>query len=273
MAERQIARRRGRRGSGRVASVFASCAVAAALLSACGSSATGVEGRGVGYPSVPTAESCGVGSEQRPASRGEGPGHAESQRPPEAGVYTYRTRGRSGAPREALRGASLPTRTRLVVTRSRRFGDLTCFRMQKRYGRDLANTETYVIRGDELFLVGLRIDAFGESREVRPSPPVLFGSGTGSRWSGQFSGATSGTYSATGLGQRDHDLGGARLRVTGVRSSVSYRGAVSGTQVATIWVTTGRGLIVSEKVALRERLGVTEVRVRLQRSLLEPNPS
>ncbi len=189
------------------------------------------------------------------------------------GVYRYRTRGYSGVPDEAVRARSLPGTTELIATRSRRFGDLVCFRLQKRYSPDLANTETYVIRGDELFLVGLRVDVLGQSQEVRPAPAVLFGNGTGTRWSGQFNGKTSGSYDVTALGERSYRLGGRRLRVTGLRSTVSYRGEVSGAQTMTAWVSLGRRLVVAEKVVLRERLGVSDLRLRLRRQLISVDPS
>lgn len=144
--------------------------------------------------------------------------------------------------------------------------------MQKRYTSQLANTETYVIRGNELYLVGLRVDALGRSQEVRPVPAVLFASGSGSKWSGEFTGRTSGSYSVTGLGTRHYRLGDRKLRVTGLRSSVSYRGAVTGTQTATTWVSPAQSLVVAERVALRERLGVNEVRLKLRRRLLNLDP-
>jgi len=144
--------------------------------------------------------------------------------------------------------------------------------MQRRYTPQLANTETYVIRGNELFLVGLRIEALGRSREVRPVPAVLFASNSGSKWSGQFAGTTSGSYSVTGLGRRIYRLGDKRLRVTGLSSSVAYRGAVDGTQETTTWISLGRRVVVAERVVLRERLGVSEVRLRLRRRLLTLEP-
>jgi hypothetical protein len=139
--------------------------------------------------------------------------------------------------------------------------------MQKRYTPEIANTETYVIRGDELYLVGIRFHVQGGSREVRPVPAILFASESGSEWAGRFSGETNGSYTASGLGRRRYRLGGKDVRVTGIRSSVSYRGAVNGRQLTTTWVSPKRRLIVSETVTMRERLGVNEVRLQLQRQL------
>jgi hypothetical protein len=175
-------------------------------------------------------------------------------------------------PDEAVRAKDLPRLTKLIVTKPRRSGGLVCFRMQKRYTDDIANTETYVIRDDDLYLVGLLVQASGQSREVRPVPAVLFAGDAGSRWSGQFSGRTSGSYSATGLGRRTYTLHGKGLRVTGLRSSVSYRGAVTGRQVTTIWISPDEGLIVSENVTMRERLGVNDFRLGLRRQLVRPRP-
>jgi hypothetical protein len=254
----------------RAASISALCIGGALALVACGSSASEADNGAVALPSAPTAKSCGIaGSPQR-----RPPGAARKrQLPTPPGAYRYRTRGTSGVPSEAVRARDLPRVTELIATKSRRFGDLVCFRLQKRYAPDLANTETYVIRGSELFLVGLRIQALGRSQEVRPAPAVLFGSNAGSEWSGQFSGATSGSYKVRGLGERVYRLGDRWLKATGVRSSVSYRGAVSGAQAMTAWILPQKRLVLTERVVLRERLGVSNVRLRLHRRLVSLEPS
>jgi hypothetical protein len=248
------------------------CACAVPVLGGCGSAATQARPAAIAPPSVPSAESCGVGSASA-SYQGQGSRQPKRQLPPAAGIYRYRTRGRSGIPSEAVRVKDLPRVTELIVTKARRLPGLTCFRMQKRYTERLANTETYVIRGNELFLVGLRVEALGHSEEVRPVPAVLFGSNTGSQWSGQFSGRTSGSYSVTGLGERHYRVGDRQLKVTGVKSSVSYRGAVSGTQAMTLWISPATRLVTSEELAMKERLGVSEVRIHLRRRLLSLLPT
>lgn len=240
------------------------------VVAACGSPAAQVDNGAVALPGPPTAKSCGLAGSSRPRPRAP---VRKRQLPPPPGVYRYRTRGASGVPSEAVRARDLPRVTELIATKSRRFGDLVCFRLQKRYAPDLANTETYVIRGSELFLVGLRIEARGSAQEVRPVPAVLFGSSSGSKWSGQFSGATSGSYDVTGLGERVYRLDGKRLKATGVRSSVSYRGAVSGAQAMTAWILPQKRLVLAERVVLRERLGVSNVRLHLRRRLVSLEPS
>jgi hypothetical protein len=239
-------------------------------LSACGSTVSDAADVVVAPPTPPTARTCGIDSAPRRESSAGGRGR---QRPTPPGVYRYRTQGRSGVPDEAVRARSLPRTTELIATRSRRFGDLVCFRLQKRYAPDLANTETYVIRGDELFLVGLQVEALGQSQEVRPTPAVLFGNGTGTRWSGRFGGRTSGSYDVTALGERSYRLAGKRMRVTGLRSTVIYRGEVSGAQTITAWVSPQRRLVVAEKITLRERLGVSDLRLHLRRQLISADPT
>ncbi len=247
------------------------CAGCLLSLGGCGSSSSGAGREALAPPGEPTAKDCGIGPspQRRSADRDRG---GKEQSPPRAGVYSYRTRGRSGVPSEAIRAKDLPPVTQLIVTEPRRYQGMDCFRMQKRYTPHLANTETYVIRGNELFLVGLRIQALERSREVRPVPAVLFATNSGSKWSGSFSGSTSGTYSFTGLGRRLFQLGGKQLKTTGVRSSVSYRGAVNGTQVTTAWVSLSRRMIVTEEVTMKERLGVSQVRMKMRRRLLTLSP-
>jgi len=256
----------------RALAVALACAGAALALAGCGSAATQARPAAIAPPAVPSAKSCGAGRDSA-GSPAQGSRRPKRQLPPTPGTYLYRTRGRSGIPSEAVRVKNLPEVTELIVTKARHLPGLTCFRMQKRYTERLANTETYVIRGNELFLVGLRVEALGHSEEVRPVPAVLFGSNTGSQWSGQFSGRTSGSYSVTGLGQRLFRAGGRQLKVTGVKSSVSYRGAVSGAQAMTLWISPATRLVTSERLAMKERLGVSEVRIHLRRRLLSLQPS
>jgi hypothetical protein len=254
-------------------------AVLLATLAGCGSAPVDTARKDVALPRTPSARDCGIGASAGPADANHpaddpsgADGAPKKQSPPPPGVYRYRTRGESGVPSEALRAKDLPGVTELIVTKARRLDGLTCFRMQKRYAPRLANTETYVIRGSELFLVGLRIEALGRSQEVRPEPAVLFASSSGSQWSGQFTGRTKGSYSVTGLGGRRYRVGSRELKVTGLESSVSYRGVVSGVQKTTIWFSPARRLIVSEELKMRERLGVSEVRLDLRRHLLSLAP-
>jgi hypothetical protein len=248
------------------------CLGASAALGGCGSAATEARPEAIAPPRLPSAQSCGVGrsAADRPA---RGSRTSKRQLPPTAGIYRYRTRGRSGIPSEAVRAKDLPPITELIVTKARHLHGLVCFRMQKRYTERLANTETYVIRGEELFLVGLRIEALGQSEEVRPVPAVLFGSNTGSEFSGRFSGRTSGSYSVTGLGERLYRVGGRRLKATGLESSVSYRGAVSGSQAMTLWISPARRLVIGEELTMKERLGLSQVRLRLHRRLVSLKPA
>jgi hypothetical protein len=124
-------------------------------------------------------------------------------------------------PGQALRVKNLSRRSELVITPARRRGDGSCFKVQTRIASDLAITRTYVIDGGDIYLVSVVTDAFGESQEVRPNPPVLSATKSASKWSGQFGGPTYGAYTFSALGKRTFRVDGAEIRAVGIASSVS----------------------------------------------------
>ena len=239
------------------------------ILSGCGDSSAGQSGA-VEVPSKPSAVECGFRGTPEPA-RATGAG-SEVKPPPAPGVYRYKVTGTQLVPGSGIRVKDLPPRGDLFVTRARRHGALTCFRAQRRYAPDIANTATYVIRGRDVYLVNLRIQALGESHEIRPDPPVLFLSDEGSSWSGQFGGQTSGSYEFLARGERSLRVSSQRLKVLGVSSVVSYRGAVNGTQRTTTWISPSRELVVSESLRSRQRFGVDSLRLRSRSRLLSLDP-
>jgi hypothetical protein len=119
-----------------------------------------------------------------------------------------------------------------------------------------------VIHGEDIYLVSLVTEAFGESQEIRPNPPVLSATSSGSRWSGQFGGPTYGAYTFSGLGKRTFRVGQARIHAVGISSSVSYRGAFTGRQVATAWIAVQKKLIVAERLRSQQEFGATTLKVR-----------
>lgn len=243
--------------------------ICAVLLAACGSPApVANEVAPVPGPAPPTAQICGI-ERSTLASAAKAPRPKPSTPP---GVYRYRTAGTAHVPGEAVRAGNLPRITDLVAAPSRRFGKLACFRLQNRLAPDLTDTGTYVIRGDELFLVGLRMQALGQVQEVRPDPAIYLSGITGSKWWGKFKGKTSGSYRAISLGERVYRVRRQPLKVVGVRAWMSYRGAVSGKRVMTVWVSTKRRLVVSEKVVARESFGVSDLHLRLRRRLIDLEP-
>jgi len=243
------------------------------VLVGCGTSGSGKSDAVIERPTRPSVGDCGLalssswmqGKEKRQSS-------AES--PPLPGIYRYAMTGSQAIPGAALRAKDLPTHSELFVTPSRKIGNATCFRVQKRFATDIANTETYVIRGKSIYLVSLLIQALGESQEISPNPPVLSASDAGSSWSGRFGGVTYGSYTFSVLGKRTYRVGARQLRAVGISSSVSYRGAVSGTQVATAWISLDHDVVVAEKVRSRQNFGVSALHLRSRSHLvsLQPEP-
>jgi hypothetical protein len=243
------------------------------VLAGCGATGSEKKDAVIEKPTRPSVKDCGhalaslrmQGKEKRRSS-------AES--PPLPGIYRYDMTGSQAVPGAALRAKELPAHTKLFVTPSRKIGNATCFKVQKRFASDIANTSTYVIRGENIYLVSLLIQALGESQEIRPNPAVLSASSAGSSWSGQFGGATYGSYTFSVLGKQTYRVGARRLRAIGISSSVSYRGAVSGTQVATAWISLDHDVVVAEKVKSRQNFGVSALHLRSRSHLisLQPEP-
>lgn len=246
--------------------VLVLCAGLAAV--GCGGSSSGAESRDpIGLPSRPSAADCGFRD-----GVGGGASAKKTKSPPTPGVYRYGVAGVQVVPGAGVRARDLPARGELFVTPARRRHGLVCFSVQRRFSADVANTSTYVIRGRDVYLVGLLIEALGESQVVRPDPPVLTVSDKGSSWSGRFGGSTYGSYSFTALGERTFRVGSKPLRAVGVSSAVSYRGGVFGAQQSTLWISPRREVVVSESFRSRQRLGVSSLRLRSRSHLLSLQP-
>jgi hypothetical protein len=224
-------------------------------------------------PTQPSARECGAGSAAAPAAEKAGKREPAASAP-DPGVYHYGVTGSQTLTGAALRARDLPARGEILVSPSRAVGVLTCFRVQRRFASDIANTETYVIRGDDIYLVGITIQALGETQKIRPDPAVLSATETGSEWSGQFSGPTFGSYSFSVGGKEKFRVGGKRLRAVRISSSVSYRGAYSGIQKATTWVSVDRDVVLGEEARSSQDFGVSTLRLRSRSHLisLQPEP-
>lgn len=233
----------------------------ALLLGGCGSSGSVAGDQSIARPSTPQTEECTLQLQSRTVGRSDRPA-ATDEAPPNAGAYLYEVKGTQAIPGQGLRVKNLPHRSELVVTPARKVKSGSCFRVQTRVSPDLAITRTYVIHGEDIYLVSLVTEAFGESQEIRPSPPVLSATNSGSKWSGQFGGPTYGAYTFSGLGKRTFRVGHARIRAVGISSSVSYRGAFNGSQVATAWIALRKKLIVAERLRSRQEFGATTLKVR-----------
>jgi hypothetical protein len=233
----------------------------ALLFAGCGSSGPVASEQSVARPSTPRKEECAFKPQPRAARRNVRTA-ATDESPPKAGTYLYEVKGTQAIPGQALRVKNLPRRSELVVTPARKTQGGSCFRVQTRVSPDLAITRTYVVQGEDIYLVSLVTNAFDESQEIRPSPPVLSATNSGSRWSGQFGGPTYGAYTFSGLGKRTFRVGHDRIRAVGISSSVRYRGAFTGSQVATAWIALQKKLIVAERLRSRQEFGATTLKVR-----------
>lgn len=244
-------------------------ALCAPILAGCGDSSSEAEARDpIEVPGRPAAADCGFRAGAAPT----GAVAKKTKSPPTPGAYVYRVAGVQVVPGAGVRARDLPPRGELFITPARRWHGLVCFSTQRRFSADVANTSTYVIRGREVYLVGLLIEALGETHAIRPDPPVLTVSDKGSSWSGRFAGSTYGTYAFTALGERTLRVGSKPLRVVGVSSQVSYRGTVAGTQQSTVWISPRREVVVSESFSSRQRLGVNALRLRSRSHLLSTKP-
>jgi hypothetical protein len=218
-------------------------------------------------PGRPSAADCGFA-----APVGKGAARKKTKSPPAPGVYRYAVAGTQAIPGSGVRVKNLPPRGDLYVAPSRRHDGLVCFTVQRRFSTEVANTSTYVIRGNDVYLVALRIQALGESHLIHPDPPVLTVSDEGSSWSGRFGGSTAGSYQFSGLGKRTFRVGSRPLRAVGISSVVSYRGAVAGSQRSTTWVSLRHEVVVAEAFRSRQLLGVSSLRLRSRSHLLSLDP-
>jgi hypothetical protein len=247
--------------------VASSCAMAVLLAGCGGAEPSATTAATIQLPSTPSATDCDFNSHFW--STGNRETHTERNGVlPGAGRYRYLTTGSERVPTQAIQASDLPRVSEVVVTPSRRFASLACFTMQNRYRSTLANTETYVVAGKNAYLVRLKIQALGQSREVQPDPPILSVSGAGSSWSGAFRGPASGGYSFAALGTRSDRVGNERLRVFGLSSSVAYRGNVTGTQQSVAWISSDSHMVVAESVTSNQDIGVDDVQVHLHSRLI-----
>jgi hypothetical protein len=248
-------------------------ALLAVALASCGGSSSH---QGTSFviepPSRPSARECGVGvappkSDARSGKRS----HAASA--PTPGVYRYGLSGTETVTGAALRARDLPIHAEMLVSPARQIGRLSCFRIQRRLGPEIANTDTYVVRGGNIYLVGLVIQALGETQRIQPDPAVLSATNSASEWSGQFGGRTIGSYSFSVRGKERFRVGHRRLRAVRVTSVVTYRGAFTGSQSGTTWLSVGHHVVLGEKVRSHQGFGVSTLRLRTQTHLKSLRPA
>ena len=263
-------------GRPRSATALAVCAVAM-IATGCGAAPGGTGAQSEDLPlsveAPPTASACGfddgVALREAAALR-SGPAAAT----PLPGAYRYATHGVTSDPDAAGGVRALPGRTTAVVTPARTAAGLRCFGRRHRLAPYTDAANVYVVRGQDVYVVGVGIATPHLVERVTPRPAILGASDTETRWSGAFRGPTSGTYAVEVLGRRRIRVGDRVVSAVGVRSTAIYRGQVTGEQVSRSWVTPGRSLVVAESARSALRIGGAEERLRYRSRLLSllPDP-
>jgi hypothetical protein len=218
---------------------------------------------------APTVEQCGF-SELETA---DSAARRKTLEPPEAGAYTYRTKGTETASNEGRSG--LDPINDLVVTRPLKQGDLTCFGFEREFSPTTAVTNVYIQRGEDTYISAIGVATANYVTTIEPRPAILAAAGAGTRWSGQFSGATSGTYEVEIFDRRTISVGGERVEAVGLDSHATYHGETEGSQDARTWLATDHPLILSEQAQLVIKVGSATNRIDYESELtsLDPEPA
>ena len=192
---------------------------------------------------------------------------------PLPGAYLYATRGSTSDPEVATGTRPLPSRSTAVVTPARTAAGLRCFGRRLSFERHTDTSNVYVVRGDDLYVVGVGVGTPHLVQRVLPRPAILGLSGHETRWAGAFRGRTSGTYDVEVLGRRSFRVGDRTVTAVGVASRATYRGEVEGEQTSRAWMTTGRSLVVAESGRSVLRIGGAEERLEYRNRLLSLQPT
>jgi hypothetical protein len=211
-------------------------------------------------PGTPSKRDCSVSSLRTNVSA--------QNLAPAPGSYSYKvkgTRSLSGGTKSAKR---LPPVLSVIVTPSRRYGELVCFRVQRRYTTALGDTATFAVRGSDVYLTHLTLQSGGEITEIHPAPPVRSLAGNDLNWSGTFSGNTQGQFAGNVIGRRSLPLpGGGRDRAIGIQLRVSFAGQTRGTLDTTQWLSASRNFVLAEKVDLNRTFGLDHEHLHFQSHL------
>ena len=209
-------------------------------------------------PTKPTAEDCAADT------------LATNAKPddlvPRAGVYRYSTSGtRRIVSDDGGSSSRLPRRTQTIVTPMLETGSLRCFRVQRRFGEQLGDTVTLVVRGGDLYITQLSSVAGGQLVDLRPNPPIRSVPGEEVEWRGTFRGPTSGSYAGSVIDRRS--INGEPA--VGVKLEVVSRGEVEGSERSTRWVSLDRNLVLSETVVQQRKFGLDKLELRETSRLAE----
>ena len=151
-------------------------------------------------------------------------------------------------------------------------GGLTCFGVEHRHSPTTRTADVYVLRGEDIYIVAVGFTTPGYVQTVLPRPAILALSGTSTRWSGSFSGRTSGTYRVEIPGRRTMRVGGRSVKVVQLTSSATFRGELTGSQTTSTWLAADRSLIVEETGTSSLRFGGDEERLTYRNRLVSLTP-
>lgn len=193
---------------------------------------------------------------------------------PDPGTYSYKVQGtrslKGGGTNSVKR---LPAVVKVIVTPTRDYGKVVCFRVQRRYTAALGDTATFAVRGSDVYLTDLTLQSGGEITVIDPSPPVLSLAGNQVTWSGTFSGETNGQFAGDLVGRRSLPLpNGQKVQAIGIQLRVSFSGQTRGTLNTTQWLSASHNFVLGETLDLNRSFGLDHEHLQFQ-SHLQSLPS
>ncbi|MBI2691126.1 MAG: hypothetical protein HYX29_04180 [Solirubrobacterales bacterium] len=175
---------------------------------------------------------------------------------PKPGTYEYAVKGSRKVVGSNGEATPLPTSIQFIVTPERKYGNVRCFNVQRRYTAALADTATFSVRGGDVYLTRLDTQNGGEFISVTPEPPVLSLNGAEQQWSGEFQGPTSARYTAEIVGLKKLRVGGSSQQAVGIESETKFNGELDGSEKSVRWLSSRDNVVLMETVTQRRTFGV-----------------
>jgi hypothetical protein len=189
-----------------------------------------------------------------------------------AGVYRYAVTGTETVPGSGGK-QKLPPVSESTVSPSVQKSGISCFGVENRYSPRTANARVYLIRGDDVYVVAAGFNTQNFVATVLPRPAILAVAASGTRWSGSFTGRTSGTYRVEILERGSINVGGRSLKAVRLSSKAIFHGDVEGSQTADTWLAENRSLVLREKSTVHLRFGGDTEALRYNAELRSPTPA
>jgi hypothetical protein len=202
-------------------------------------------------PSPPDATACAANTLNTAA--------APDDLVPTPGTYEYAVKGSREVVGSADPAKPLPTSMQFIVTPERKYDNLRCFNVQRRYTEALADTATFVVRGGDVYLTRLDTQNGGEFISIAPEPPVISLNGAEQQWSGEFKGPTSARYVADVVGLKKLKVGGRSQQAVGIETVIKFNGELDGSEKSLRWLSSSDNVVLMETVTQRRKFGVDEL--------------